>query len=229
VKKRYSWLWFDADGTLFDYEQAERIALQRAFRSLGAAFDDAALETYRRINQQVWQALERGEIAPGDLPVRRFELLREVLQLVCSPQELSQAYLGQLSQRAELLDGAGEVLAALRPKYRFAIVTNGLRAVQRSRLLLSPIRDYISAIVISEEVGAAKPEAGFFAAALAQSGNPEKTDVLVIGDSLSSDILGGVRYGLDTCWYNPAGAPRPADLPITHEITRLRELLDLLG
>jgi 2-haloacid dehalogenase len=229
MKKHYPWLWFDADGTLFDYNRAEGIALEQTFHSIGIPFDDEYLDVYRRINQGLWQALERREITPAVLPVRRFELLREALQLDYSPIRMSAAYLEHLALRTELIDGAYEVLHALHTTCRIAVVTNGLQDVQRRRLAHSEIRDFISELIISEEVGAAKPEPAFFATAFARLGSPAKSEVLLIGDSLSSDIQGGADYGLDTCWYNPSGEPRPGALPITYEIAHLRDLLELLG
>jgi YjjG family noncanonical pyrimidine nucleotidase len=228
MKKNYPWLWFDADGTLFDFDQAESIALKQAFQSVNAPFDDEYLDLYRGINQQLWQALEQREITPGVLRVRRFELLLEALQLACSPLQLSEAYLEQLALRTELIDGAYDVLQTLRAHYRIAIVTNGLQAVQRSRLAHSRIRDCVAALIISEEVGAAKPEAAFFAAAFARVGRPAPSEVLLIGDSLTSDMQGGADYGLDTCWFNPAGEPRPNAPQITYEIAHLRQLLEVL-
>jgi 2-haloacid dehalogenase len=228
MRKHYPWLWFDADGTLFDYDRAEKTALQRVFQSLNTPFEPEYLNVYRRINQRLWQALERQEITPAILQVRRFELLQEALQLKGAPIQMSTAYLEQLALCAELIDGAEEVLRTLQATCQLAIVTNGLQAVQRSRLARSRIRDYIAELIISEEVGAAKPEAAFFAAAFARVGQPAKSDVLLIGDSLSSDIQGGLDYGLDTCWYNPVGEPRPNGLPITYEIGHLRDLLKML-
>lgn len=229
MRKHYPWLWFDADGTLFDYNRAESVALQQAFQCVDVPFDEGYLAVYRRINQDLWQALEQRDITPAALPVRRFELLAEALQLACSPADLSAAYLDQLALCTELIDGACAVLHALQATCRFAIVTNGFRAVQRSRLARSAIREYITDVIISEEVGAAKPKPEFFAAAFARLGHPAKSDVLLIGDSLTSDMQGGVDYGLATCWFNPAGEPRPNGLPITYEIADLRELLDVLG
>jgi len=229
VKRHYPWLWFDADGTLFDFESAEAAALERALGAVGAGFEAAHLTAYRRINGELWQALERHEITPAILPLRRFEHLAEALGLGCAPAELSAAYIDQLAQRGELIDGALDVVQSLAAGHRLALVTNGLRAVQYRRLASSPIQPYISAVIVSEEVGAAKPNAEFFAAAFARTGDPPRRDVLVIGDSLSSDIRGGAAYGLDTCWYNPFGQPRPEDLAITYEIPRLADLLDRLG
>lgn len=228
MRKHYAWLWFDADGTLFDYSRAECVALEKSFQSLNAPFEDRYLDTYRRINQQLWQALERREISAAVLKVRRFESMIEELQLACSPSEMSAAYVDQLALCAELIEGAHEVLHALSPSCRFAIVTNGLETVQRSRLARSPIRHLIAEMIISEEVGSAKPEPAFFEAASARLGNPDKREVLMIGDSLSSDIRGGIDYGLDTCWFNPGAAARPDGLQITHEISHLSELLEVL-
>ena len=229
MKKHYPWLWFDADGTLFDYNRAEATALKKTFHSLTLPFEDEYLGVYRNINSKLWRALEQHEITPAVLRFRRFELLLESLRLSGSPDQMSTAYIEQLAICSDLMDGAYEVLQTLHGRSQLAIVTNGLQAVQRSRLAHSRIRDFITELVISEEVGAAKPQPAFFDAAFARTGHPAKSDVLVIGDSLTSDIQGGVDYGIDTCWYNPTGEPRPEDLrPITYEIPHLRELLDFL-
>lgn len=227
-KKHYPWLWFDADGTLFDYNQAEITALTKTFELLSLPFEAGHLDAYRKINHGLWQALERQEIAPDILRVRRFELLLENLGLDGSPDDMSRAYVEQLGLCTDLIDGAYEVLQTLHKTSRIAIVTNGLQAVQRSRLAHSEIHDFITAIIISEEVGAAKPQAAFFDAAFERTGHPAKSDVLIIGDSLSSDIQGGVDYGIDTCWYNPTSERRLRDLPIIYQIRHLRELLEIL-
>lgn len=228
MKKYYPWLLFDADGTLFDYDRAEGTAFERAFQLVNIPYKVEYLDPYRRINHELWQALERREVTPAVLQVRRFELLLETLALTCSAAQLSTVYLEQLALCTDLIEGADEVLRALQTRSRIAIVTNGLQAVQRSRLARSSIREYITELIISEEIGAAKPKAAYFDITFARLGHPPKSDVLIIGDSLSSDIQGGVTYGLDTCWYNPTGQPRPDHLPITYEITHLRDLLELL-
>ena len=229
MKKHYPWLWFDADGTLFDYQQAENKALEQTLQTFEIPFNDTVMNTYRRLNRQLWQALERQEITPEALQVRRFELLLDALQQPHSPSQVGEAFLGQLAQCAELIDGAYDVLNTLHATSRIAIVTNGFKTVQDGRLARSPIREFVTEIIISEEVGAAKPHAAFFDAAFARTGNPARRDVLVIGDSLTSDMQGGVDYGLDTCWFNPSGVPRPAGLPITHEIGALQELLRMVA
>ena len=228
MKKHYPWLWFDADGTLFDYDRAEANALKQTFHVLNLPFEESYLNVYQRINQVLWQALEKQEITPAALRFRRFEMLLEDIKLSGSPEQISSVYIEQLAFCSELMDEAIEVLQALHGKSRFAIVTNGLQAVQRSRLAHSAIKDYISELIISEEVGSAKPHAAFFETASARTGNPPKRDILIIGDSLTSDMQGGVDYGIDTCWFNPKSEPRPEHLPITYEIKHLRELLEIV-
>src|SRR5688500_12456584 len=228
MKKHYLWLWFDADGTLFDYNRAEATALRNTFNSLTLPFEDDYLGVYRSINSKLWRALEQQEITPAVLRFRRFKLLLESLQLSGSPDQMSTSYIEQLGICAELMEGAYDVLQTLHGTCQFAVVTNGLRAVQRSRLKHSTIRHFISELIISEEVGAAKPQAAFFDAAFARTGYPAKSDVLIIGDSLTSDMQGGVDYGIDTCWYRPNAEPRPERLLITYEIKHLHELLDFL-
>jgi YjjG family noncanonical pyrimidine nucleotidase len=228
MKKHYLWLWFDADGTLFDYNRAEAAALRNTFHSLTLPFEDTYLDVYRRINHGLWQALERQEITQAVLRDRRFELLLEALQVTGSAEQMGSVYVEQLSICSELIEGAHEVLQTLYGKSQIAIVTNGLQTVQRGRLEHSTIRGFIKELIISEEVKAAKPHASFFEAAFERCGYPSKSDVLIIGDSLTSDIQGGVDYGIDTCWYNPTGEARPEGLPITYQIQHLNELLDIL-
>jgi 2-haloacid dehalogenase len=227
---RYRWLLFDADGTLFDYERAERAALEQALAGIGVSFDPAYhLPAYREINSALWHGVEKGEITPAVVKVRRFELLLEALKVTHSAAALSACYLECLANCSELVAYAEEVLGALHRRYRIAILTNGLQVVQRGRLARSPIRHHVADIIISEEIGAAKPAREFFDTAFARLGHPSKREVLMIGDGWASDIQGAVQYGIDACWFNPARKPRPSDLAIAGEITSLRDLTRWLG
>jgi 2-haloacid dehalogenase len=229
LRPRYRWLLFDADGTLFDYDRAESAALGQVFRQIKVLFEPGHLAAYRRINQTLWEAVERGEITPGVVKVRRFELLLEAIEVPYSPGDFSTLYLGCLAGCSELVEGAQEVLAALHKNYRIAILTNGLKEVQRGRLALSPIRHLVSEIIISDEVGFAKPAKEFFDVAFARIGHPPKSETLMIGDGWASDIQGAANYGIDVCWYNPVRKPRAASPEITREIASLQELNDWLG
>ena len=225
----YQWLLFDADGTLFDYDRAEAVALQKAFESFDFKFKAEYSLVYRHINAQIWQEFERGEVTQADLRTKRFSLLFDALKIEVNPKAFSQSYLKYLGEGDYLLDGAQETLEALYGKVDMMLITNGLKDVQRSRLARSTIGHYFVDVIISEEVGVAKPENGIFEAAFQKMGWPKKESVLMIGDSLSSDINGGNQFGIDTCWFNPNHSERTADVSIRHEITHLSELLEIVG
>lgn len=225
----YRWLLFDADGTLFDYDRAEMAALEAAFGRIGLRFQPNFLPLYRQINQDCWQALEQGRLKPEVLKVVRFEQFFAALGLNASAERFSAAYLECLAERSDLVEDALEVLDALRGQYEMAILTNGLRAVQRPRLARSAIRDHVREMIISEEIGAAKPAREFFDAAFARIGHPQPEQVLMIGDNWVSDIQGAAQYGVHTCWYNPGRFPRPSGMEITLEIASLRQLVPWLA
>jgi 2-haloacid dehalogenase len=221
---RYQWLLFDADGTLFDYDRAETAALARTFERAGVAFELAYVPVYRRINSALWQALERKETTQAALKVQRFKSLFETLGLAPAPPELPEVYLECLADCSELVAGATELFEQLANRCQVAIATNGLRKVQRPRIERSLIRHHVKHVIISEEIGAAKPAPEFFDIAFAQLGHPPKNRVLMVGDNWGADIAGAASFGLDTCWFNPNRLPRPALPPITLEIAALSEL-----
>ncbi len=226
---RYEWLLFDADGTLFDYDKAEAAQLERTFRQLVGRFEPGYAEVYRHINRQIWQEFEAGRIAPAALKVKRFQLLFETLQVEADPVAFSARYLKNLGEGTDLIEGAQETVEALYGKVGLLVITNGLKEVQTARLARSSIGGYFAHVIISEEIGAAKPDRGIFDAAFDRMRRPRKEEVLIVGDGLSSDIQGGHDYGIDTCWFNPARKPRDLDLPIRYEIARLSDLLAIVA
>ncbi len=224
----YQWLLFDADGTLFDYDRAEKHALQNTFAQLGYPFEAEYLAEYQRVNHAIWLQFERGDIDQVTLRAHRFELLFKAIELRADPQAFSPAYLANLAEQTGLIDGALEAVKLLANRFDLAIITNGLTEVQRPRFANSAIYKYLKQIIISDEVGVAKPDPRIFDIAFARMNQPPKEVVLIIGDSLTSDIQGGLNYGIDTCWFNPAGKRNEHQIAATFEIRRLDELLKLL-
>jgi YjjG family noncanonical pyrimidine nucleotidase len=222
----YTWLLFDADGTLFDFDKAEALALARILEDLQLEFSSDAHIRYKTINQQLWHSFELGHLTQEDIKAKRFELWLAELALSGDVQRISRDYLRHLSEQDVLLEQAHEVIENLSKRYSMMIITNGLKEVQRPRFERSSLRPYFTDIIVSGELGVAKPEAGIFDAAFEKMGNPSKTSVLMIGDSLSADMQGGIRYGIDTCWCNFGNGQ--TDLPVTHTITRLEQLAKLL-
>ncbi len=224
---KYRWLLFDVDNTLFDFDAAELKALARTFLQFGRDYTPEIGERYHQINHDLWQAFERGEITAVQLRTTRFQKLFQTIGFQADPAAFSDVYLGNLATFPDLIDGAAELVPCLSRTHQLALITNGLSDVQRPRLAASPIGDCFTAVTISDEIGVAKPDTGIFDAAFAVMGQPAKSDVLIIGDSLTSDIRGGANYGIDTCWYNPAGQLNPNGLTPTYEIRHLHEMLGM--
>ncbi len=225
----YHWLLFDLDNTLFDFDTAEVKALAQTLAQFGLVYTPEIGDLYHRINSKIWQAFERGELTAVQLRVSRFQQLFAELGAPIDPATFSRQYLQNLGDCSDLMDGAEAVVNTLRQNCQLALITNGLSEVQRPRLANSTIGQWFTAVVISDELGIAKPDPRIFDAVFAQMGQPAKSEVLMIGDSLSSDIQGGVNYGLDTCWYNPQGRPNPNGVTPTYEIRHLSQLLGLNG
>ena len=224
----YRHLILDADGTLFDFERSESAALARTLGAEGIAVDTALLTLYRTISLELWQALERGETTPGRLRVERFARLAERGGLAFDRSRVAAAYLDELALGIDLLPEVEETLAALAGSTRMLLATNGLATVQRRRFARAPIRRHFVDVVISEEIGAAKPQPEFFAEALRRLGAPPREEVLVVGDSLSADIAGAAAAGIDACWFNPRRLPLVGARP-RFEIAVLAELPALVA
>jgi YjjG family noncanonical pyrimidine nucleotidase len=226
--KPYDLVFIDADETLLDFRKAERHALLNAFGQYGVESTEEIALAYEEINAAIWKRLEKGEIDQERLKVERFRMLFEALGVDIDPVAFSSLYLEALGKGAFLLSGAEEICDYLAGKYRLAMVTNGIKEVQRARIGASPIAAYFAALVISEEAGSSKPNPAIFEYACGLLDARDKGKMIMIGDSLSSDIRGGISFGIDTCWFNPSGAPNPTELRPTYEICKLEELKRIL-
>lgn len=226
---RYKVLLLDADGTLFDYEKAERYALRDTLTLYGFEFTEKALRQYRQINGELWKQMERGEISQSTLQSRRFAQFFTAMGLMCDPSEFNSLYIKQLEQYVFLLDDADLVCAELYKAASLYIVTNGVASVQRGRLYRSGLLKYMNGLFISEEIGFQKPHRYFFDGVFSHLWEIPREKMLIVGDSLSADIAGGRASGIDTCWYNPKSNSDKGTLKPTYEITSLIELLDIVG
>ena len=207
--KIYRGLLLDADGTLFDYERAESLALEETLTPMVPASErPQAAAVYRSINAGWWRRFEQGSVTAAELKVGRFADLIAELRLSFDPVKISARYLDRLSTKALLLPHARESIAAVSGFARLCLVTNGLSQVQRGRLAASGMAGHFSAVVISEELGIAKPDPRFFHAA-SEALEIGCTDLLCIGDSPAADIAGARAAGIDACWFAPEGLPWP--------------------
>ena len=212
---RYDVLLCDADNTLFDFNKAEENAFAIACETMGFSSTPELLATYSAINEALWKLLEQGKIEQSVLRVRRFEQFLAAIHRDGDAQRMCDAFVEALGRQSVPLDGAVEAVV---------IVTNGIAQVQRGRMAESELRPYISGLVISEEVGAAKPNPLMLEKGMELAQATDKRRALMLGDSLTSDIAAAKNAGIDACWFNPKGAVNDKGLPIAYEIASLDEV-----
>jgi YjjG family noncanonical pyrimidine nucleotidase len=223
-RPRYRWLMFDADGTLFDFDRGETAALQSTTSKHGISYSSHLHEVYAAISAELWRRFETGEMPLKQLRVMRFERLFSDLGIDLEPESFNLDFMEILGQQTQLLPGAEATVRRLSKRFRLLLATNGIAVVQRARFSRSSIRRYFEDVVISDEIGVAKPQAGYMEEAFSRMGDPPRSEVLMIGDSLSSDIAAGVNFGVDTCWFNPGGLSLDGPPKPTFTITDLSEI-----
>ena len=224
----YRFLFLDLDDTILDFHRAERIALSAMLKSYGVEPSDETLALYHEINIRHWQMLERGELTRDQVLVQRFQELFEKLSVSCDAESAAKRYEHNLGIGHYFLPGAEEAMKHLASRYRLFLASNGTASVQDSRMKSAGLYPYFEKVFISEQVGYNKPSKEYFDACFAQILGFRKPEALMVGDSLTSDILGANRAGIASCWVNPRKEPRREDIHVDYEIEKLADLEDLL-
>lgn len=225
MDRKYKYILFDADNTLFDFNLSEQKALYATFMESGIELSAEQNEVYHGINDALWKKLERGETTRDKLKVQRFAEFVDYLGAELDPAELAKRYVLNLSEQSYLIDGAYELCEELSEKYPLYIITNGITFIQKKRFAKSPISVFFEGIFISEEMGHTKPEAAYFQAAARAIGEDDPSQYLVIGDSLTSDIAGAVNFGCDSIWITPDGAGDARPTYTVRELSEIRSIL----
>ena len=220
----YPYLLFDADNTLFDFDQAERNAHLLLCRAHGLAFSEEGYQLYHKCNADLWRDFDRGLCTKEYLLVERFRRYLAITGERADPEALNRDHLRALGEGAMLLPGAEELCRVLSRDHRLYLLTNAVASVQKARFANSAIVPYFQGVFISEEVGVGKPDPAYFDYVFHAVPGLARDNALVIGDSLTSDIQGANNAGLPCCWFNPKGQPRPQGLRIDYEIRALEEL-----
>ncbi|NIY48154.1 pyrimidine 5'-nucleotidase [Cedecea colo] len=220
----WDWILFDADETLFTFDAFG--GLQRMFLDYSVTFTAEDFQDYQAINKPLWVDYQNGAINALQLQHQRFQGWSDRLSVPAG--DLNAAFLNAMAEICAPLPGAISLLDALKGKVKLGIITNGFTALQQIRLERTGLRDFFDLLVISEQVGIAKPDRRIFDYAVEQMGNPPRDRVMMVGDTAESDILGGMNAGLATCWLNAHGRSLPEGIHPTWQVTSLSELEQLL-
>lgn len=228
---KYRHILFDADNTLFDFTESSHHAFEDTLRHYGVDNVANKYSIYKPINADVWARLETKEIDMDGVRRIRWEKFWTALGMQNDPFETNSYYLSRLVHHCFLLDDTIGVLDYLsdRSDVNLHIITNGMKEAQRPRIAKLGLEKYFKSITVSDEIGVAKPDPAFFDHTFNHLSDAEKGDCLVVGDSLHSDIQGGIKYGLDTCWFNPKEKENNTAFKPTYKIKNLLQVKELIS
>lgn len=225
----YTTLLFDIDDTLLDFKVAEHYAISTLMTELAVEASNANIQNYSQINQGYWEEFEKGLLTKETLIAKRFETFFAIHELAVDGKEMDVKFRSYLEKSHHLIAGSVSLMEALKPKYNLYATTNGVARTQYRRIKDSGLVQYFKDVFVSEETGYQKPTKEYFDYVFARIPNFNAKETLIIGDSLTSDILGGMNAGIDTCWFNPHNLPNHfTHIRPTYEIATLDELKTLL-
>ena len=217
---KYQWILFDADETLFHFDAFAGLKL--LFSKYNIAFNQSDFDHYQKVNKPLWVEYQNGTINAHTLQTQRF--VEWGTKLAVNPEQLNHDFLMTMADICEPLPGAKVLIDALVGKVNLGIITNGFTQLQQARLQKTGMDSAFSQVIISEQVGKAKPDKAIFEHAFERMGQPKKNQVLMVGDTLQSDILGGINAGVDTCWLNANGLENDGDIQPHYQVSSLTEL-----
>ena len=224
----YEFLFLDLDDTILDFQKAEHIALSKTLESFGLTPTEEVLKRYNQINRAHWEALERKEMTRAQVLLGRFQMLFREFQLNVDPEKVARIYERNLGIGHWFLPGAEEAVERLSKKYKLYLASNGTASVQKGRMTSANLYRFFEKVFVSQEIGADKPSIEYFERCFAQISGFDKAKAIIVGDSLTSDILGGQNAGITTCWVNPGHKPGREDIRVDYEIEALSQLENLL-
>lgn len=221
-------LFIDLDDTVLDFHKAEKIALGKTFRFFGLEPTETVMTRYKQINIAHWQMLERKELTRDQVVVGRFRQLFEEFGISVDPVQVANRYEDDLSVGHYFLPGAEDALKSLSQKYKLYLASNGTAKVQAGRLKSANISHYFEEIFVSQEIGANKPDRVYFDRCAERIPGYDPQKAMIVGDSLTSDIQGGINAGIKTVWVNPAHKSHPEHIAPDYQIESLSQLEALL-
>ncbi len=230
MKKHYKFLLWDIDDTLIDFKTSEKTALQKCFKEFGVILTDEDIAIYTQINHNYWELLAQGKIEKNIMLKRRFEDFVQQLSLdKIDCEEMNKLYQIALGDCAVMIDDAIEICSYFKKSKKQYAVTNGTSVAQNKKLNKTGLVEFFDGVFISDQVGYEKPDIRFFQHAFAEIDDFKLEEAIIIGDSLSSDMLGANNVGVDCCWFNPkAVVNKNTSIHIDYEIKKLKELFEII-
>ena len=225
---------FDVDNTLLSFDEYVKESMKNGFEKFKIGiYEEGMFPIFNQVNSGLWQTLEKGEIDFKELQKKRWNMIFERLGIIADGEAFEKYFRECLFESAIPINGAIELLQYLCKKYTLCVASNGPYLQQVNRLKIGGMLPYFSDLFISEEIGSSKPSESFFNACIDRLNlkSEEKIlpcEIMIIGDSLSSDMSGGIRSGMQTCFYNPDKRPIPLEMHLNYQVTSLKELKNIL-
>jgi len=224
-------LFLDLDDTILDFKKAEYIAIGKTIAQFGVEPTDAIRHRYHEINKWHWEQLEKGTMTRDEILVNRFAALFAELGVEVDAPACAKVYEKHLSTGHWFLPGAEETVDALSKKYRLFLASNGTASVQKGRMTSANLYRFFETVFVSQEIGHNKPSKAYFDACFARIPGFDPAKAMIVGDSLSSDIRGGINVGIKTVWVNPdhkdCGSTRPDyEIEALHQLPALLETIE---
>ncbi len=226
---KYSWILFDADNTLFDFTHSQKKALEHTFEAFGIKYHDDLFPLFTALNNRIWKAFDENKITHEEIKTERFKVLFNDIGVKNINLDLFNIkFIDNLILYSKLIVGTEQFILNMHKKVNMAIITNGMKEVQRPRFDNCKIKDKFKHIFISGEMGLSKPNKEYFEIVHKITGNAEKSKYLVVGDNIIADVWGGKNYGFDTCWYNQHKTKNEKKEFTDYEINKIEELSMIL-
>lgn len=226
----YKYMLWDIDGTVLNFEKSQNAAIRALFLKykIGECTDEM-LRVYTDINHKYWEVLERGEKTKSEILVERFIDFFSLYNINVNLAEIfNDDYQVALGDYASFENDAEEMLNYFKGNCKLIAVTNGTKIAQTKKLKTTGLDKIFDSVYISEDVGYEKPNVRYFEHVFSEENIKNKNEVIIIGDSLTSDILGGNNIGIDTCWYNPLNKQKDKNVIVKYEISSLDKLKEIV-
>ena len=200
-------VFIDIDNTLLDFDAYVKDAMKTGFEKYGLPeYKEEMFDTFTTENAKLWHALEDGELTFNELIKIRWNIIFKALGMSFDGVKFETYFREYLNQSAIPVKGSIELLEHLKDKYILCAASNGPYEQQINRLKIGNMHHYFSHFFISEKIGASKPAKEFFDYCFNELDKDIlPSEVIIIGDSLSSDMEGGISSGLKTCYYDRSG------------------------